>query len=1422
MKHLANESNLNNVRKTNSVLNNKLETPKNVNSHLIYSKYFNARTRSLEINNQPSKEKEKANKTPLKNKMNSVKMTNLKKKKLFETGILSKISIRKMEKDIRNQIILSSKQIQLDLISDDFNEEDRSKTLTNNLRSKILEKADTEKSNKIWNDEGKTSLKKSNNNNDNQNYYKKLSSKSIINSNSLGKLNTAPLNNPKNIMLRIPSKSILNYNKELTKVLINEQNYRKIVRTKILYDSFEDNESDNEDERQGFFLSPYGVFIQTFDFLMCISTLIIIIFNPYYISIMKFFCFPKPFIIKYIYMFIDLLFILDLLLGFWRAYYNRNFQLVTKVRYIIKHYLATQFLTDLIQSFPIFTFINYQCERNANKNCSQYSMNTNQMLLIIFTSFKHLKFFKITNKKTNSLIFQLYELTNEKYLAENILDILIIFFSTFFCFYTLISIHIFIANQNFPNWIESNNLMDKPIFLLYLNSFYFITTTITTVGYGDMIGNSMIETIFRIILLTVGITLYSWIVSNIGNYVDNENRISIRFHRDEAILEEIRISYPNMPYKLYNQILHHLELRKLRQKKLDLNILINSLPYTLRNTVLFAVHKQVITNFKIFKKCQNSDFINQLLTNFIPLFSKKNAILIYENQLVENLIFIKNGRLSLEAAIDIETPIKSINEYFNFKFADIIDNNKLESSAHMTSKNIEFEGDKVKINESSDKDESIIEKEIGKCEFEGEEFEESNYQFINIINITKNESYGIVYMFLSKPSPLSLRVKSKKAELFLLRKSDAVSISKKFPNIWKKQYQKSYTNMNSIKKRTMKKLKDYCQVYGIAFQVNETHQISHNLTIKEILEKAKLKETLKSMHSLSTFSNIFKESDKSHSLITPCERLLNLNPLNKETAPILPTNVNSVNSGKNTGIIDMNNHLKPENNLLSFGGEKSPNLGPKIVKNNLKRFSVNSSKIKSEQVSKFKVLSNNETKSIISSKNKQPSFGKLIKIESNKFINKNKKFNSPHNLRKNYIIKLKKKIKKLKVSKIYYKTLFKKVSDKLKDYKKNSQKNLTNEIIMTLNNYKSERKRKQSRHNDIEKEKDHSKSSDNDDNKNPKVINNVIVQNNNNYICTFSDFISSDSKNSSSSSEKKAEFSIEKNDDFSYSGEYLNLKELTNGEITNNSKFIKTVFSLIQDLYFELMKEKQKKSMLEKIIISKSPKKALDKKSKQYLKFYSENFLNLSSFLSEDEQKAKKRKIIKKLNKSISPIKNNKKIKNLNLELSSKSNIKMENVNLNNYSFKKNSDNSQNQNFISKEKNLKKLLNNYLFVNNLPKENNNNLAVSIFQNQLSHNKSFVTEREWDKKSNINISALNDNICNKDMNFQNNNNEKKIIESFNSFNSSTEQKLKSNKINKQKQDLNIIKNEIINRNLTKKEKNKTKEKTVQDYEYCLII
>ena len=48
--------------------------------------------------------------------------------------------------------------------------------------------------------------------------------------------------------------------------------------------------------------------------------------------------------------------------------------------------------------------------------------------------------------------------------------------------------------------------------------------------------------------------------------------------------------------------------------------------------------------------------------------------------------------------------------------------------------------------------------------------DEGNYQYLKILDIRKNEHFGCVFMTLNRPCPLSLQVKSKIAELFLLKK----------------------------------------------------------------------------------------------------------------------------------------------------------------------------------------------------------------------------------------------------------------------------------------------------------------------------------------------------------------------------------------------------------------------------------------------------------------------------------------------------------------------------------------------------------------------------------------------------------------------------------------------------------------------------
>ena len=47
--------------------------------------------------------------------------------------------------------------------------------------------------------------------------------------------------------------------------------------------------------------------------------------------------------------------------------------------------------------------------------------------------------------------------------------------------------------------------------------------------------------------------------------------------------------------------------------------------------------------------------------------------LIHEGQLINNIIFVKEGSLALEACIDINEPYKSVKKYLNKNFGDIFE-----------------------------------------------------------------------------------------------------------------------------------------------------------------------------------------------------------------------------------------------------------------------------------------------------------------------------------------------------------------------------------------------------------------------------------------------------------------------------------------------------------------------------------------------------------------------------------------------------------------------------------------------------------------------------------------------------------------------------------------------------------------------------
>ena len=718
------------------------------------------------------------------------------------------------------------------------------------------------------------------------------------------------------------SKKKINIKKILLHSIKNEEfenKYRLLIRQKELYDSYEDEEVIEELEDEYFFISPETYQILIFDTLLLICTLFGSFYLPIYIAQSKCFCSYMPKAIEYILFFHEFINIVDIIICFFRAYYNFEFVLVKQNTKIIRHYLKKYFFLDVLSAIPFFTISYYYCNYHKDnpdgKVCLYNGIDLKFNFFKMVLGLKMIKLKKVMDKKQNRGINYFYEVISENYTLEKTMKMLVFSIIIIIGFNFFICYHIYIGLQSYPNWILKTNNQDSSFIKTYITSFYFLVTTITSVGYGDITCVSLSETLYQIIILTIGVIAYSWIVSTIGNYVKKETRAAIKFNKDLSLLEEIRVSYPKMSFKLYNKIYKHLETVSHQQEKLDTNLLVTNLPYTLKNQIMFIIYGSIIKKFIFFKDCENSDFILRVLTSFIPLSTKKGAFIIQEGDIIDNIVFVREGRLSLVASIDLDNPLISIENYLGEKFKDINEkmNTKLDESLMDGSVNLGLKKEKATtvlktfLKTKEDIAEEDIEQEMAKKDF-NEELEIGNMKFLNILDILKNEHYGIVYMFLKKPAPLSLRVKSKYCQLFLLRKNDTIQISKAYPNVWKKIYHKSYHNMKSIKHLTKKIIINYCKNYGHKYENIENTDVSKNDT--DFLFKLGLLNSLKRKEVPKKISfNLNKENTSTKNSKNPKSILKHKYENNRTNDNMLKLNSNSLVGYKSFSPDNYNYHF---------------------------------------------------------------------------------------------------------------------------------------------------------------------------------------------------------------------------------------------------------------------------------------------------------------------------------------------------------------------------------------------------------------------------------------------------------------------------------------------------------------------------------
>jgi len=147
-----------------------------------------------------------------------------------------------------------------------------------------------------------------------------------------------------------------------------------------------------------------------------------------------------------------------------------------------------------------------------------------------------------------------------------------------------------------------------------VTSFYFTVTTIMTVGYGDITPNNVTEKLITILLMLIGVVLFSYATGSISSIISSADSEDARLKEKMATLKILQGDY-DIESTLYNKIAKALQYGNQHAK--GVVEFMDDLPTKLRIELAIAIHNKMYSNIKFFKD-KDKSFIAWVSTLLRP------------------------------------------------------------------------------------------------------------------------------------------------------------------------------------------------------------------------------------------------------------------------------------------------------------------------------------------------------------------------------------------------------------------------------------------------------------------------------------------------------------------------------------------------------------------------------------------------------------------------------------------------------------------------------------------------------------------------------------------------------------------------------------------------------------------------------------
>ena len=353
---------------------------------------------------------------------------------------------------------------------------------------------------------------------------------------------------------------------------------------------------------------------------------------------------------------IDWFFVLDIVLNFFTGV-DVGGSVHTDQKYIVRHYLQTWFVIDFASSLPLDFVISLAfdgCPPDENVNSDNISY---LKLIRILRLTKLLKLLRLL--KLNSLLDTLQDQFPINQAVTKSMTLLCVVFYlahiTGCCWYAVGAsawgdYNASAVDDDFEavSWLSTAGLTpDSALSERYTASLYWAFTTMTAVGYGDLIPQTSMERLFAVLAMMIGATVFGYVVGNATTIIANSDATSAQFHARMESLNQY-MSERALPRALQVRIRKYFRYLYLKKTVFsNEEVILDDLSIQLRNELLLHMHRDLINQIRLFQRVTDPGFIDLMVRAMKPLFCSPEDVIVEEGKQGVEMYWLIKGNVEV-------------------------------------------------------------------------------------------------------------------------------------------------------------------------------------------------------------------------------------------------------------------------------------------------------------------------------------------------------------------------------------------------------------------------------------------------------------------------------------------------------------------------------------------------------------------------------------------------------------------------------------------------------------------------------------------------------------------------------------------------------------------------------------------------------